>query len=61
MVQEVNIAVKENVCSDDNRLSLIKGSQLIAKSAGQTLAPFWSKKNRSIPSETKVQKARFFF
>lgn len=40
--EEVNIVVKENVCSDDQRLSFIKGSQLIAKSAGQILNPIWS-------------------
>ncbi|CAJ2671522.1 unnamed protein product [Trifolium pratense] len=53
--KEVNITVKEeNVCSDDHRLAIIKGSQLIAKNTGQILNPFSSKGSGNIPSEAKI-------
>jgi hypothetical protein len=59
IVQEVT--VKENVSSDDHRLAIIKGSQLIAKNTGQILNPFSSKRSGNLPSEAKVQKAIFLF
>lgn len=58
-VQEVNIPVKESVCSDDHRLAIIK-SQLIAKNTGQILNPFSSKGNGNIASDAKVRKFTTF-
>jgi hypothetical protein len=55
-MQEENTALKENVCSDDDRLAIIKRSVLILAESGQSLNPILSKGNKNIPSETKVQK-----
>jgi hypothetical protein len=57
IMQGENTALKENVCSDDDRLAIIKRSLLILAESGQSLNPILSKGNKNIPSETKVQKA----
>ncbi|WJX83736.1 hypothetical protein P8452_66377 [Trifolium repens] len=51
--KEENTALKENVCSDDDRLAIIKRSLLILAESGQSLNPILSKGNKNIPSETK--------
>jgi hypothetical protein len=51
--KEENTALKENVCSDDDRLAIIKRSVLILAESGQSLNPILSKGNKNIPSETK--------
>lgn len=58
-MQEKNITVEENVCSDDQRLAIVKGSLLIATDTCQLLNPLSSKGLGNVPCEAKVLKARF--
>lgn len=59
ILQEENITVIEDFCSDDHRLAITKGSQLIATETGQILNQFLPKGNENIRSEAKVLKALF--
>ncbi|XP_004493462.1 uncharacterized protein [Cicer arietinum] len=57
--KEKNITVEENVCSDDQRLAIVKGSLLIATDTCQLLNPLSSKGLGNVPCEAKEENTNF--